>query len=68
MDSAKDGGGADAPSNAGEAAVDEAQNVAAVGRRLRHNARLRPAVHKCLHLHSVDLRTGNDNIMRGYIP
>ena len=53
---AQDRGRAHAAGDAGEALVDQAHDGAALRRRLRHDARLRAAVHERLHLVPVHLR------------
>jgi hypothetical protein len=55
VDAADNWRGANAASNAGEARVEEALDVAALGRRLAHDAGLCAAVHKRLELHPVHL-------------
>lgn len=57
VDTANNGSGADAARDAGEPRVEQALDVAAVGSRLAHDARLRAAVHKGLELHPIHLCT-----------
>ena len=55
MDAAEDVAGADALRDAGEAPVQEVEDVAALRAIPRHYAALCPAVHKCFDRHAVHL-------------